>query len=115
MYRCKVCQTVVGPKLPRRVHVVYREIVQKVYDDGEWKLIHKREVSREIPLCNRCYGLTELGCTLEQVVEQRGREREHKPEEVVRTNVAFTPRPVSVGVQIKPLALMGVPVVVQSR
>jgi len=67
-YRCRLCQSVVPPRQPRRVHVVTRLVpanVQRIgtalsYGQGGWsrpiEVRHpeREEIAREIPVCGSC-------------------------------------------------------------
>lgn len=82
MYKCKICQHVSGPRTPRKVHVVYREVIQKMFLVDRYAIVPRKEIEREIPVCVRCDSMLKLGCTLEQVIQQRGRDPEPKTPKV---------------------------------
>lgn len=49
-YRCSVCKTVVGPRLPLKKHIIYRN-KREVSGDREW---FRKEIAKELPVCDTC-------------------------------------------------------------
>lgn len=83
MYRCEICQAVVGPNVPLIRHTIYR---RATYGRG-MLLSARNEIAREIPVCGECDKELQL-CPLATVLRERGR----KPARHVK-RVLFAPTP----------------------
>jgi len=68
-YRCGLCQAVVPPRQPRRVHVVTREAPQR---SPFARTPYRTEIAREIPVCGSCQSALAKGASVEQLVRARG-------------------------------------------
>jgi hypothetical protein len=55
MYRCAKCGAKVGPKVARRVHVLYRTVAHQTTVGGvTLKTPPRQEIAREVPVCDKC-------------------------------------------------------------
>lgn len=84
-YRCGLCQSVVPPRQPRRVHVVPRLVPRRQqvigrsqpYGEGGYsrpiEVTHpeRTEIAREIPVCGSCQSALANGVSMERLVRTR--------------------------------------------
>lgn len=76
MYRCNICQVVVGPRLSCLRHIVYKTVAKGI---GKLRTEH-RQIDREIPVCTDCHKELQ-GLPLHTVIKLRG----HRETKFTRT------------------------------
>lgn len=71
-YRCSICTRSVPPGKQRINHTVYRNVIDTAWDEKGERIVKKqrRQIDREIPVCEDCSAELKAGTSLEQMTKK---------------------------------------------